>query len=237
MDYSVSMKYTKVLQAILSSYQQTLSEEEYRSFSQEVERLVNHYHELLSASKAGSERAQVTQQLIDEQNLLNSHIKISCQKGCGACCHLEVEITADDANLLARSILQQKIPYDKARLQEQAQRSRLDSAWKKGVVAANRCVMLGDDNACSNYENRPATCRKLSVTSPPEYCAPSDQPPVPVIAPMSEIIMSASISFSDNEFGSLPKMLAQALERLQSVEAIRQLDFAEDKSVLDEIVT
>jgi Fe-S-cluster containining protein len=224
------MKKTRQLQSLLANYQSTLSEEHYQSFAQEVDRLVNHYLEILGNYKAGAERAQATQALVEKQNLLNSHIKTSCQKGCGACCHLEVEITEDDADLLARSILRQNLPYDKDRLQEQSQRVRLDEKWAQGVMTANRCVMLGEDNACSNYGDRPTICRKHSVTSPAELCGEVGANPVPLVVPMNEIILSAALNLSGNSFGSLPKMLAAALKRLQEqqVETIRGLDFAED---------
>jgi Fe-S-cluster containining protein len=224
------MKKTRQLQNILASYQQTLSIVEFQSFSQEVDRLLAHYAEILGAYKAGAERAHITQQLIEEQNLASSHIKTSCQKGCGACCHLEVEITEDDADLLARSILRQNLPYDKERLQEQASRPRLDARWSQGVQTSNRCVMLGADNACSNYADRPTICRKHSVTSPAELCSVVGASPVPLLAPMNEIIMSAAISFAGNEFGSLPKMLNAALRRIQEQESVHQLEFTEDPS-------
>ncbi|MBC7370469.1 MAG: YkgJ family cysteine cluster protein [Bdellovibrionaceae bacterium] len=221
------MKKNRQLQALLSNYESSLNAEEYESFVREVTRLQNHYFDILNSYRAGAERAQTTQLLIEEQNLQNAHIKTSCQKGCGACCHLEVEITADDADLLARSILTNNIPYDKVRLALQADRPRLDPEWSKGPVTENRCVMLGADNACGNYENRPTICRKHSVTSPAELCSTLGASPAPLIVPMNEIILSAALSLDNNEFGSLPKMLSAAMKRLQPLEEIRALDFEE----------
>ena len=221
------MKKTRQLQALLDNYQQSLNPEEYDSFTREVTRLQNHYFEILNSYKAGAERARITQSLIEEQNAQNSHIKTSCQKGCGACCHLEVEITADDADLLARSILASGIKYDGPRLELQSKRARLDPAWAKGAVGENRCVMLGADNACGNYENRPTICRKHSVTSPAELCSVVGASPVPLLVPMNEIILSAALNLEQNDFGALPKMLAAALNRLQPTEEVRALEFLE----------
>jgi Fe-S-cluster containining protein len=227
------MKKTRTLQALLANYQSTLGPEEFQSFSNEVDRLQGHYFEILNAEPAGAARAHATQSLIEEQNAANSHIKTSCQKGCGGCCHLEVEITEDDADLLARSILRQKLTFDRARLADQASRPRLDAKWSMGMVASNRCVMLGADNACGNYLDRPTVCRKHSVTSAAELCSTPGATPVPLIVPMNEIIMSAAINLEGNSFGALPKMLAAALQRLESGGALRDLDFTEENAATD----
>ncbi len=209
------MKKTPQLRNLLFSYETTLSEEEFQSFEREVNRLLNHYSEILNSYRAGAERAQVAQALIDEQVEMNSHIKTSCQKGCGACCHLEVEITEDDADLLAYSIRNQNLVIDEKRLQELAQRTRLDKKWSEGAVSSNRCILLGADNACSNYANRPSVCRKHSVTTPAANCSTLGASPVPLLIPMNEIILSAALNQPGNGFGSLPKMLEAALIRIR----------------------
>jgi uncharacterized protein len=219
------MKTTPQLRNLLSVYQTTLTPEEFASFEREVNRLLHHYHDLLATYRPGVERATVTHELIEEQISMSSHIKTSCQKGCGACCHLEVEISEDDADRLAKSILQQGLQIDEERLQEQAGRARLDSRWAQGTVTANRCVLLGDDKACRNYENRPAVCRKHSVVSPASDCETLGANPIPRLIPLNEIIISAAISQEGNQFGSLPKMLAAALARLRDVQKIHTLDF------------
>lgn len=219
------MKMTPQLRNLLAVYKTTLNPEEFESFEREVNRLMNHYHDLLANYRPGAERATVTHELIEEQIALSSHIKTTCQKGCGACCHLEVEISEDDADRLARSILQQGIEIDEERLQAQATRERLDSQWAQGAVKSNRCVLLGDDNACRNYENRPAVCRKHSVVTPVSECETLGGNPVPRLIPLNEIIISSAINQEGNQFGALPKMLAAALTRLRDVQKIHSLDF------------
>lgn len=223
--YSSIMKMTPQLRNLLSVYKTTLTAEEYESFEREVNRLILYYHDLLAAYRPGAERATVAHELIEEQIALNAHIKTSCQKGCGACCHLEVEISEDDADRLAKSILQKGLLLDEERLQEQASRERLSPAWSQGAITSNRCVMLGDDNACRNYENRPSVCRKHSVISPASDCETLGANPVPRLIPLNEIIISASVSQEGNQFGSLPKMLLAALTRLRDVQKIHTLDF------------
>jgi Fe-S-cluster containining protein len=228
------MKKTPQLRNLLINYQATLSESEFQSFEREVDRLLNHYFRILSSCRAGAERAQVAQALIDEQVKMNSHIKTSCRKGCGACCHLEVEITEDDADLLAHSILNQNLKIDEDRLQELAERTRLDKKWAMGAVSSNRCILLGADNTCRDYENRPSVCRKHAVTSPAEDCSTLGATPVPLLIPMNEIILSAALGQSKNNFGALPKMLTAALAKIRvevrPVESLHRLDFKENPS-------
>lgn len=205
------MKKTAQLRTLLEQYQSILSLEEFESFDKEVHRLLNHYGKVLEAYPAGVLRGRKVQALIDEQVELSAHIKTSCQKGCGACCHLEVEITRDDAEILANS-LDHSLQIDYENLRRLSNRQRLDDEWKKGAVPTNRCVFLGADNACINYENRPAVCRKHSVVSPVEECEKPGGQPVPKVMPMAEIILSAAVNQKHNEFAALPKMLQRTLD-------------------------
>ncbi|QLY24725.1 YkgJ family cysteine cluster protein [Bdellovibrio sp. KM01] len=202
---------TAQLRSLLSNYKDLLAADEFASFEEEVERLLVHYGEMLSDLAPGEERGRKVHALINEQEQQSSHIKTTCQKGCGACCHLEVEITRDDAIILANS-LKDGLELDVARLRELSLRERLDSAWAQGWVVSNRCVFLGPDNACRNYENRPSVCRKHSVVSPVIECQKWGGKPVPKVMPMAEIIMSAAANQTDNDFASLPKMLQRELD-------------------------
>ena len=202
---------TPHLKSILAQYKDILSSDEVLSFENEVDRLLNHYLVILSELPAGVERGKKVHALIEEQEQLSSHIKTSCQRGCGACCHLEVEITLDDAIVLAKS-LEDGVDIDRAQLRSLSVRERLDAVWTRGVVSSNRCVFLGVDNACRNYKNRPTVCRKHSVISPAIECEKVGGQPVPKLIPMAEIIMSAAINLPDNQYGSLAKMLQKVLD-------------------------
>ncbi|HEX7675223.1 MAG TPA: YkgJ family cysteine cluster protein [Bdellovibrio sp.] len=217
------MKKTAQLRALLEQYKTVLAEEEFLSFDREVTRLLNHYFEVLSQLPAGAERGRKVQALIDEQVDASSHIKTTCQKGCGACCHLEVEIMKDDAVILADS-LANGTTLNHEDLLRLSKRERLDNEWKKGAVSSNRCVFLGADNACRNYYNRPTVCRKHSVVSPVEECEKIGGNPVPKLMPMAEIIMSAAINQPDNEFGSLAKMLQKVLDERASAFAMPEAE-------------
>lgn len=202
---------TPQLRNLLSNYQSLLAVDEFASFEREVDRLLLHYCEILAVLTPGEQRGRKVHELLHEQEVASAHIKTSCQKGCGACCHLEVEITRDDAVILADSIAQGMV-VDYSRLRELSSRVRLDKAWEQGYVSSNRCVFLGADNACRNYENRPAVCRKHSVVSPLMECEKVGGHPIPKLMPLAEIILSAAANQIGNEFGALPKMLQSELD-------------------------
>ncbi|MGE4110433.1 MAG: YkgJ family cysteine cluster protein [Burkholderiales bacterium] len=93
---------------------------------------------------------------------------IRCARGCSHCCHGPVEIAAHEAALLIDVVRASGRPLDRDRLQRQG-RYAVDT-WREQAPADRACVFLGGDGACTVYESRPAACRKLLVTSPPEFC-------------------------------------------------------------------
>jgi Fe-S-cluster containining protein len=126
-----------------------------------------------------------------EQAVEKQGEKISCKKGCGACCRWMVPISETEARrfrelveslpaarrsqVLARFAealrrLDQAGLLDKLRTREQW----TDPDYKKIEVQyflqGIACPFL-EDESCSIYLDRPATCRELQVTSPAENCA------------------------------------------------------------------
>ncbi len=207
------MKKTTQLKLLLENYKNQLSSEEYESLVSETDRLISHYSDHFKAIPLSQDRARETHMLINREIDKASDIPVSCRKGCGACCHLEIEITKDEASLLADSLIELNLQIDETKLQEQANRQRLDPLWERRIHPENACVFLDAEMACTNYENRPMVCRKHSVVSPAEECMREGGQPVPRMIPLAEIIISASISLEENEFGSLSKMLGKELQR------------------------
>ncbi|HEY1079764.1 MAG TPA: YkgJ family cysteine cluster protein [Bdellovibrio sp.] len=222
------MKKTLLLQNFLSQQQDLLNHEDYQALSNEVDDLILKYQGILEVTGPGIARAQKVHEFLNEQNQAFSHVKTSCPKGCGFCCHLEVEITQDDAEALAEEVARLNIPLDLERLTNQSQRIRQDAAWAKGAVPENRCVMLDETNSCRVYEARQTNCRRLSVVSPVSDCHTPGASPVSRIIPMTEFFMSGYISIPSLTFGSLSKMLIPALEKIQIRDQMRSLDFVEE---------
>jgi Fe-S-cluster containining protein len=205
------MLFTRVLKSIFESYKVTLNEEDYQDFEIHVNNLIANYIQDFSKYVKGVERGRYIHQLIEKEVMASSHIQTSCSKGCGACCHLEVEITEDDAAILSETI-KDGVLIDIERLKNQANRPRNASTWNLGPIAENRCLFLGVDNACMVYASRPSTCRKVAVISHPKECSDPQGKIVPLTMPLAEIILSAVLNLPDNFIGSLPKQLIKIID-------------------------
>lgn len=94
--------------------------------------------------------------------------EIRCGKGCSHCCHGPVEIWPQEAALLAQFVLETGLKPDLALLQRQSRYSV--ETWREQPAADQACVFLGAGGACTVYESRPNTCRKLLVMSDPAFC-------------------------------------------------------------------
>jgi len=94
-------------------------------------------------------------------------VDIACTDGCSYCCHLRVEIRPHDAFVLAHHVRTKLDAAQRARivarLEENLRRIAALSR-EQHVRAGIRCALL-DDDRCSVYEARPATCRKYHSVS------------------------------------------------------------------------
>ncbi len=119
---------------------------------------------------------------------------VSCHKGCAACCRMLVPMSAPEAFALANRIEQLEQPERNRLLakldltQQQLARAGLlpqlsalaesaDPPSDEAIEPVNRayyalrmpCPFL-ENEACSIYDDRPAACRELAVTSPATDC-------------------------------------------------------------------
>jgi Fe-S-cluster containining protein len=130
--------------------------------------------------------------------------RVSCRRGCAACCRQLVAISLVEARALARLVTETPEPRQseiRACFARAAQRlteisapgrdvsgqpeteelplietdqQRLSASWFALRIA---CPFLQDE-ACSIHASRPLVCREYQVTSPPEACARLFQAPV-----------------------------------------------------------
>ncbi len=159
----------------------------------------------------GEARARALYRRVDQETEAAGKIPASCKKGCAFCCHLEVETTGDEAELLAKLVRSGKV-VDRARVLAQAARSRQGAEWAERL-AANRCVFLAADSSCGIYADRPSACRKLLVASPASECETAEGRPTPITIPMAELFISVALSLPGNGNVSLAKGLAAHLAR------------------------
>ena len=202
---------TRSLKNLILEYEQNLPAEKFNDLLKFVANIIENTKENLENLPEGRIRAETFHQWVDAEVERASHTPVSCKKGCATCCHYEVEITGEEALLLA-DLVQQGHKIDSARLQDQARRSRQDSTWKLGTFLENRCVFLGEDQACTIYSFRPTTCRRMAVTTPAEHCADFSKTPAVRELPQVDIMLSAMMANKKTKYGSLAKMLIAELK-------------------------
>lgn len=121
------------------------------------------------------ERAKFVHNIVDEYNRqIFSHPLVKelspCKAGCAGCCHTQVSITEDEADLLA-SIVEGGVKIDFARLQKQMKAGNESGEFYKLSYEDRRCVFLGSDNKCQVYSDRPSVCRTNSVLGEASQCS------------------------------------------------------------------
>ena len=155
---------------------------------------------------------------------------VSCHKGCAACCRMLVPISAPEAFALANRVerleqperdrLLAKLDLAQQRLaragvlkQLSALAESSDPLSDDAIEPVNRayyalrmpCPFL-DNEACSIYEDRPAACRELAVTSPSTDCQDMTSQsirPVPVAVRISTAL---SLLWADLT-GTAPRLI------------------------------
>jgi Fe-S-cluster containining protein len=138
-----------------------------------------------------------------------------CKSGCTACCHTQVSVTQDEAELLAARITNGvKINSERLHMQSQVQNDQ--EAFYNLNFADRKCIFLNDEGLCSVYEDRPSVCRTNSVLGSPSQCDTSKtvQPVRLVLTPKADMAIYAAFLFS-SENGALPYMVSKAIRKDQ----------------------
>jgi len=211
---------TPTLHALVAQYERTLPQGELAAFIEQLRRLHASFEAVLAAVPAGALRAEAAHMLVTKAVAELQGVTPTCTRGCAACCHYEVEVTRDEAELLARVVVD-GLEVDRARLARQADRSRGGPAWAELAVDENRCVFLGGGDECRVYPHRPAACRRLLVVSPAVECGRQGGQPRPVTIPVAELVISTALSLPDNAFTSLAKGVTAELVWAEAEAAAR----------------
>ncbi len=166
-------------------------------------------------------RARYVHRIVDE---LNDHIfqdaKVKslspCASGCSACCHTQVSITSDEAELLAERV-REGVEINRENLLIQMAVKNSSQAYYALSFAERKCVFLDTDGKCKVYEDRPSVCRTNAVIGEAAQCDTSVEikPTRLIKTPEADLAIYASFLHSTSG-GTLPYMLAKALKLTDS---------------------
>jgi Fe-S-cluster containining protein len=166
-------------------------------------------------------RAKVIHQTIDEfNNEVFSHPLVKqfspCKSGCSACCHTQVSVTRDEAELLVQRIAD-GVEINIGHLILQAQAGDNASDFYKLDYKERACIFLDENGACKVYNDRPSVCRTNAVLGEASQCMTNDghQQVRLVKTPQSDMVIYASFLYAQ-ESGSLPSMVYKVLDQINN---------------------
>ena len=139
--------------------------------------------------------------------------KISCRKGCGFCCKMNVDVSPMEVAVILVYCSVNKIAINRDYLIAQASIPKERLGFTPSL---STCVFLQADNTCSIYPVRPLACRKYRVTSPAELCNAEKHPKamLTVLTDIeAEILVSALDNIQHQQPDGLHKVLLQQLAR------------------------
>lgn len=147
---------------------------------------------------------------LDEQTA--KHHNISCRRGCSFCCYVPVQVTPDEADILAKKM--QTLAYDHDRLKIQAN-NRIQDEKQTLPKEHAACVFLDGGGMCKVYDIRPIACRLHYVTSSPELCDTTtdtpDQRVQKLVLPKAEALASGIYHAMGAEY--MPLALLERLKK------------------------
>lgn len=160
--------------------------------------IVNFVINQLTKFKNKIQRARFVHQLVDEYNEeVFSHPLVEqfspCKLGCTGCCHTQVSVTEDEAELLVKCV-EDGVSIDLDRLQIQMLAKDDADAFYNLPYEQRRCVFLDDNGACKVYEDRPSVCRTNAVLGEADQCDTREtiKPTRLIRTPKSDMVIYAS---------------------------------------------
>jgi Fe-S-cluster containining protein len=203
---------TRSLKKFILDHQQTLSPDIFSDFLFSLSEELQKFSALLQQVPCGVLRAQKLHELVEKEISLEADISVSCKKGCSSCCHMEVEITNYETELLALAV-KNGFAIDRERLSIQSERNLQDPQWRDpSVRTQSRCVFLDEQGACGIYPLRPVMCRRHSVTSPAKNCESLSEVITLRYFPRVDLMISAANEDPELRIGPLAKMLQIRLQ-------------------------
>lgn len=174
--------------------------------------------EHLNKIKSKIEKARFVHNMIDEYNSsVFSHplLKqfVPCKSGCSACCHTQVSVTAEEAELLLVNV-DEGIKIDIEKLYAQAQAGNSPAEFYKIPYAQRGCVFLNEEGNCRVYKDRPSVCRTNAVVGEASQCDTSagEQGQLRLVKTQQADMVIFGAFYAAEDSGTLPSMLAKLLK-------------------------
>lgn len=179
----------------------------------------------LNKIKSSLERARFVHHMVDEYNkevFAHPILKelVPCKAGCTGCCHTQVSVTEDEAELLAHNI-NNGVEIDYNLLTKQAAAGNESSEFFKIPYNERRCVFLDERGACRVYKDRPSVCRTNAVVGDAAQCDTSSTAqagPLRLVKTQKADMAIVGAFAVANESGTLPMMLNKVLKAKNSTE-------------------
>jgi len=167
---------------------------------------------------------------LEQQRTTATGQKISCAKGCAACCRMLVPVSAPEAFALRdmvaslpegrRQAIRRTVTDTSARLEQAGLLAQLRQVGEtdrpitddimEPINLAYYALKLPcpylENETCSIYEDRPAACRELLVTSPADWCQDMVNKPVRALAVPLRVSTILGLLWSDLT-GSPPRLI------------------------------
>lgn len=214
----VIVSLTDSLKMMMDHYRKTMTHDEYDRFLMRVYDGISFYREQFGKIPKGYNRAYNIHRFIDEliaeekRKESSDWSKMTCKRGCSACCYKTVILTEDEADLLIEFCKDEGLHIDVEHLRRQAGFKGSADQWFDQDKSVAKCVFL-KDGECSVYEHRPTACRKFFVISEPEKCGgKSGNEVLALIGLNIELAASGAMDIDHSRVGDLPDVLLKRLE-------------------------
>jgi Fe-S-cluster containining protein len=169
-------------------------------------------------------------QALEQQRIAAAGLKISCARGCAACCRMLVPVSAPEAFALRDMVA--ALPEARRQTVRRALADTAARLERAGLLAPLRQVAETDrpiadetmepinrayyalklpcpfleNEACSIYDDRPAACRELLVTSPADWCQDMVNKPVRAVPVPLRVSTILGLLWSELS-GSPPRLI------------------------------
>ncbi len=178
----------------------------------------------LGKLKSSLEKARFVHEMVDQEMselYKNENVQklTACQKGCAACCHTQVSVTQEEADLLAQRVLDgTEINWTNLQIQKDAGTNF--ERFMQIPYGQRKCVFLKDDNSCGIYEDRPSVCRTNAVVGSKDQCENKDgqiQKQQILNTYNADMIVMGAYMYTQKS-GVLPQMLWEKLNSISELE-------------------